>query len=272
MDLEIAYRTWVDSVPSPRKLQVEVPGWGGTRDMGMPQPWHCKPFLDGNSLGIELFWGLPATVVITGDGVDAQIEGDLEPITGTKDTISQFARGHYGINSNYHLRVPPGWGLLVLPHPRWSLDPYQSELPAIVPGLLESAWWPHLFFVVSRIPPAGVRHVFRYGEPFCQVLPVPLDVGVKLRRMDEAERAEAMANEAFCKDDYHTVSTHSWWSENQHHFGNIYKVLSRRFRRGDRIDWTAARADATLKHQVEDECAAAPTRPGPGPVCPMRGT
>ncbi len=242
--LEIAWRGWREGVPSPRRVQLELPGWAGEPGTDHAQPWHCKPFVDGNTMGFELLWGLASTVRITGDGTTAVVAGDYQRETGNPATISQFAPGHYGINSQYALKMPAGWGGLVLPHPAFSADPYGSDMPAIVPGLLEFAWWPHLFFVVARVPPAGVTHAFRYGEPFAQVIPVPLDSGdYTLRPMDDDERRAGKEADAFIRGRYRAISTRNWTTGDGFNFGNIYKVLSRRFRRGDAVDWDAVREE-----------------------------
>ena len=44
--------------------------------------------------------------------------------------------------------------------------------PALIPGVLQMDWWPHIFFVVSQIPKPGEKQVWAAGQPFAQVVPI----------------------------------------------------------------------------------------------------
>jgi hypothetical protein len=242
--LEIIVRRARDTVPLPRKISLEVPGFAGeNRRYEVPQAWQCKPWVDANSIGIELYWGIKTDVVIESkDGTTAIIGGDYARETGSKNTISQFAPGHYGINTSCQLVMPQGWGGLILPHPRWFMDPFHTTLPYITPGLIEFDWWPRLFFVVAQVPPPGVHHVYRYGEPFCQVVPVPVATTLKVRECTAEERARYQEQDRFIGQHYNALSTHVWKAASGKQFGNIYKVLAAEFRKQGRIDWEALRA------------------------------
>jgi hypothetical protein len=242
--LEIIVRRGRETVPLPRRINPEVPGFAGdNRKYEIPQAWQCKPWVDANSIGIELYWGFRTDVIIESrDGTNAIIVGDYDRETGNKNTIAQFAPGHYGINTSYQLIMPPGWGGLVLPHPRWFMDPYHTTFPCITPGLIEFDWWPRLFFVVAKVPPAGAHHVLRYGEPFCQVVPVQMATALKIRECTAEEKAHYQAQDQFIGKNYSALSTHVWKTASGKQFGNIYKVLAAEFRKQGRIDWDALRA------------------------------
>lgn len=266
--IELRYRTWTPAVPPPRRVRLDIPGWAGAKDHDAAHPWHCKPWIDAATLGFELVWGVRTTAVVTGDGETARVEGDYDQETHNRTTISQFARGHYGIQSHHQITVPPGWGLLVQPHPRWHLDPYRSELPAIVPGLIEAAWWPELFFVVAAVPPAGIRHVFRYGEPFATVLPIPLDVTRATLSPQSPEEVETWkARDQLIRDGYERLATRHWETTDGKQFSNIYKLASGFMDRGRRDGWPAIQ-----EHAIELEARQAVLRPDhPDARCPFQG-
>ncbi|HEX5725449.1 MAG TPA: hypothetical protein VFX98_08280, partial [Longimicrobiaceae bacterium] len=57
--LALRYRT-VYGAPPPRRIRLEIPGWAGPSDAygdGAPaQPWHCQPFVEGATYGLELVY------------------------------------------------------------------------------------------------------------------------------------------------------------------------------------------------------------------------
>ena len=152
----------------------------------------------------------------------------------------------------------------MLPHPAWSMDPYNSDLPAIIPGLIELDWWPELFFVVSRVPPEGILHRYVYGRAFCQVIPVPADMPYVLEKMPAEERAAAVALEAALKQHYHRIGTRSWVDRKGHPFGNMYKILSARFRRSGTVDWEGVLREVRELEAGELALAEHGAKPGAG--------
>jgi hypothetical protein len=96
--------------------------------------------------------------------------------------------------------------------------------------------------VVAKVPLPGVHHVFRYGEPYCQVIPVPLGTGIKVRDCTNAEKARYQQQDSFIGKHYSALSSHVWTATNGKQFGNIYKILAAEFRKQGAIDWEALRA------------------------------
>ncbi len=243
---ELLWRSPTDSAPPPKRIRLAVPGWGGDRDPTRPQPWNCKPFVDANTLGTELVWWRPDPLTVTGDGTKITIDGNNQLGPPNKYVVDQFADGYYGVAAGFALKLDPGWGGLVLPHPAFTCDPYNSTLPAVIPGLIEFAWWPRSFFIVVRCPPAGVRHEFRYGVPFAQILPVPLDLGqYGVRKMTQEESDESVAAEWLVVNNYEALSSRIWIDTNQQRFSDHYKRLSQRFAEGSQVDWNAVREEVT---------------------------
>src|SRR3954466_6346381 len=58
--VEVRYRTARGALP-PQPVRMKIPGWGGSADLKMengsePQPWHCPPFVDAATYGLELIF------------------------------------------------------------------------------------------------------------------------------------------------------------------------------------------------------------------------
>lgn len=236
--MDLAWTGWSEAVLPPQRTKLG-PWAGDPQDKTTPLPWRCKPFVDAATYGFVLYWGLRCTVTITStDGQTLRIDGDYAAHSGTAQTIAQFAPGHYGIQTHYAFRFPPGWGGYILPSPDWFMS-RTSTKPAILPGLLELDWWPNFFFVVSRAPGPGEQHCLRYGDALCQILPVPLRPDYQLRPMTVEERQAQSQAAQVTKLGYHTLATQSWQATNGQRFSNLYKVLAEQQQRAGAIDWAA---------------------------------
>ena len=57
--LKIKYATYSKAVP-PQQTRVKVPGWAGIADKmedgSAGQPWHCMPFVEASTYGLELIY------------------------------------------------------------------------------------------------------------------------------------------------------------------------------------------------------------------------
>lgn len=236
-DIEIIYQAW-NSNAILRKTTINIPGIGGTNNSyDQAQPWQCKPFLDGNTIGLEILWHLPEIVIESEDGVNAKIKDTWSKITNNSRTVSQFADGHVGINTGIRIKMPFGWGCMVLPHPEWLNDPYNSNLPCMVPGVLELDWWPNYFFVVSKVPPLGKKYILEPNKPFCQLIPIKIRQKFNIREANETESKEFVENADFISKNYSKISTHNWQTKNGSSFGNVYKVIANEIKKSGEINW-----------------------------------
>ena len=65
--IDVRWRTNHKGIP-PRPIKLEIPGWSG-RDLrhddgATPQPWHCPPFVDGSTYGLELVYPFDAECAV----------------------------------------------------------------------------------------------------------------------------------------------------------------------------------------------------------------
>ena len=81
--IPVRWRTKHKGLP-PQPIKLRIPGWSGHGrdhgDVGIPQPWHSPPFVEGSTYGLELRYPLEAEcrVSICDRGLDFQGDFDEE--------------------------------------------------------------------------------------------------------------------------------------------------------------------------------------------------
>ncbi len=235
-ELELRYRSGYGA-PPPRRIRLEMPGWAGhstAHGDGAPaQPWHCRPFVEGATYGMELVYPYRSECRVHNEDGAIRFEGGLDAEleqAGAPHPFGVFAAGHYGMATALDLLPPPGYALRLGPHPRYFTE-LSGDVPLALPGHLQR-FWPRQFFAVFRAPPQGSVHVFRPGEPYAQLLLVPAAETYRVEPM-EAEAAQDRARQerqvtlfAFL------LSKRIWKSDAGYWFDDKYKQLLRLFRRG----------------------------------------
>lgn len=254
--LELRYRA-APGVPPPRRIRLEIPGWGGEperpADGARAQPWHCRPYVEGATYGLELVYPYRSECRVLGVDGGVRFEGPLAAeieAAGAKLPFGAFARGHYGMDTALDLLPPPGYALRLGPHPRCFTGDAEG-VPLALPGHLQR-FWAQKFFAVFRAPPPGAVHVFRPGEPYAQLLLVRAGETYDVREMepeearDRAAQARATAGYGFL------LARRLWRSGGGILFSDKYKQLLRVFRRGG--------LDAVRAHLRSVEERATPRR------------
>ncbi|HET7228450.1 MAG TPA: hypothetical protein VFJ16_00475 [Longimicrobium sp.] len=240
--IELSYRVMNAELP-PRRVKLGIPGWAGedvpARDGARAQPWHCRPFVDAASYGVELVYGFETECRVTrGEDGAIHFEGDftaeIERVNRPGQIMSNpfgvFAPHHYGMSAAVDLLPPPGHVLRIEPHPRFFTDE-TGTVAAAVPGHLER-FWPRMFFVVFKAPAPGQTHIFRTGEPFAQVLVVPAQATYSLAEMAPEQVEDRKTQDRQITGLAYLLSKHLWKAENGLYFNDKYKQLLRIFRAG----------------------------------------
>ena len=94
--LEIKYRTYYKGIP-PKKIKLKIPGWSGdSKDYGdgaKPQPWHCVPFVEGSTYGLELIYPFETECVVTREDGKIKFQ-EIFPtsLLGAKTATHRFRR------------------------------------------------------------------------------------------------------------------------------------------------------------------------------------
>ncbi|HVH12995.1 MAG TPA: hypothetical protein VM759_08085 [Longimicrobium sp.] len=234
--LELRYRTTFGA-PPPRRIRLEIPGWAGASvpiaDGAAAQPWHCRPFAEGATHGLELIYPYGCECRVHNQDGRIRFEGELAAemkAAGLKHPFGAFAAGHYGMDTGLDLLPPPGYALRLGPHPRYFTES-SDDVPLALPGHLQR-FWPQQFFAVFRAPPPGSVHVFRPGEAYAQLLLVPVGQTYAVMPMEADLAEDREAQERQTRSLSYFLAKRLWKSDAGIWFGDKYKQLLRIFRRG----------------------------------------
>jgi hypothetical protein len=216
--------------PTPIKLQI--PGWAGGEKVcengSKPQPWHCLPFVEGSTYGIELKYPFDTECVVKNINGETIFEGDFteesKKYNHSMPPFETFAKGYFGFTSSFDLQPPPDHIIRIEPHPKYYTDfSYTTPLPVV--GHIQGEWWTKIFFIVFKQPPLNGKYIFRKGEPYAQILILPKKINYDIEEMSEVEKNERILlesnilkyNKHFCK---------KWQDDKGNFFDNKYKFLS----------------------------------------------
>ena len=237
--LQVKYRLEGKALP-PRPVKLAVSGWGGSpalkKENGSePQPWHCGPFVEGCTHGVELLYQYETECHIINDNGKIRIlwDRDKEPggLTGPSDfTLSlPLPPQNYLFATSIDLQPPPGYVVRVEPHPRFLTD-RTGTVPVAFYGHVQGEWWPKKLFMVFKVPEPGQRHIFRKGEPYCQVIFIVKD-NFELQSMAPAEASRRRQLEEDVSTSKSLIGKNVWNSGSGVEFNDHYKVLAKAYER-----------------------------------------
>ena len=234
---EVKYRLH-GSRPAPRPTKMSVPGWAGDReprtDGSHEQPWHCAPFAESATYGLEMLYPFDEELRVT--SVDGFVTLEAEWGEPHDDDLMwppfrTFGEDYYSYQISLDLEVPPGWAVRTEPHPRYFTDA-SNTTPLAVPALIRSEWWPMMFFCIFKAPPPGVVHVFRKGEPFISLTVLPSEPELTLTAMSEDEAAQReMRSRRLAKSRDDLAVGTKWQSSTNTIFDATYRNMARAARR-----------------------------------------
>ena len=234
---EVKYRLHGSrSVPRPTKMSV--PGWAGAReprtDGSHEQPWHCAPFAESATYGLEMLYPFDEELRVTNVDGFVTLEADWgEPPDGDLmwPPFRTFGEDYYSYQISLDLEVPPGWAVRTEPHPRYFTDA-SNTTPLAVPALIRSEWWPMMFFCIFKAPPPGVVHIFRKDEPFISLIVLPSEPAVILTPMNDDEAAQReMRSRRLAKSRDDLAMGTKWLSSTNTIFDATYRNMARAARR-----------------------------------------
>lgn len=218
---------------APRRTKMEVPGWSGQpeprRDGSHEYAWHCMPFTESATYGMEVFFPHPGEVRVTGCGGAPAFSGDIarDPATGTNTPpFRDFGGRFYSYQLLLDLKPEPGFAVRTEPHPRFYTDE-TGTVPLAVPALIRN-FWPMIFFCIFKTPADGQTHVFRQGEPMLQFIMVPAEPDYELVPMAEEEAAERELQSRRIHESRATLGKDTHWiSSTDTAFDGTYRHLLR---------------------------------------------
>jgi SAM-dependent methyltransferase len=102
-----------------------------------------------------------------------------------------------------------------------------GTVPLVVGGMIESDFWPRVFFIVFKSPLEGQTYIFRKGEPYAQILILPKNVNYNIMPMSNEEAKSRQEQEQILSDFAPDIATKTWKTKKNESFDNKYKVLSK---------------------------------------------
>jgi tetratricopeptide (TPR) repeat protein len=240
-NIDIKYGITKSALP-PQVIRLGNVSWAGTAekmvDGSDPQPWHCLPFVEGSTYGLELIYPHETECQVLHDGVTIRFDIDFAREPGVLSPGVEFkafspvgSAKYYLFNTGLDLQPPPGYVLRTEPHPRFFTDD-TGTVPMALIGHLQNEWYPRTTFVVFRAPRPGQRHIFRKGEPFVQILVVPQRLKYGITRMTAEEAAYRRELDKTINALRSDIADNIWSHPDGCHFNNHYKVLARAFALG----------------------------------------
>lgn len=234
---EVRYRL-LGNRPAPRPIKMAVPGWGGARepraDGSHEQPWHCAPFAESATYGLELLYPFDEELRVTSEDGLVRLSADWQESPDPDlmwPPFRTFGEDYYSYQIALDLAVPSGWAVRTEPHPRYFTDA-SNTTPLAVPALIRSEWWPMMFFCIFKAPPAGVVHIFRKNEPFISLVVLPSEPDLRLKPMTEDEAAQReMRSRRLAKSRDELALGTKWLSSTNTIFDATYRNMARAARR-----------------------------------------
>jgi Flp pilus assembly protein TadD len=239
--LDIKYFAY-DKAPPPRPIRMSVPGWSGPAqkmvDGSEPQPWHCLPFSEGSTYGLELLYPFDNECRVVNDNGFVRFEWDFASEPGAQLTGAEFvsffpkeSSKYYVFHTGLNVQAPPGHTLRTEPHPCFFTDD-TGTVPCSLIGNVQTEWWPKRLFVAFRAPPPGRRHIFRRGEPYAQIIFVPQEMDYQLIPMTPEEEARRRRLETDVSLAGPQIARNIWHNPTGFEFNDHYKLMARAFSRG----------------------------------------
>jgi hypothetical protein len=230
--LNIKYRSYYKGTP-PRKIKLNIPGWSGSSreygDGAKPQPWHCVPFVEGSTYGLELIYPFESECVVVREDNKIKFLCDFSnesPWSENGDPpFASFAPDHYGFTSSLNLEPPEGYVTRIEPHPRFFTD-ISGTVPIAVTGHIKR-WWPKIFFVAFKSPREGEKHCFRFGEPYASLIFVPEKADYKIDKMSDDEIRLKLKRESRITESKKSICKHNWHDHVGNNFDDKYKQLNK---------------------------------------------
>ena len=219
---------------------MKIPGWSGEpvkrKNGSEPQPWHCPPFVDAATYGLEFVYPYENECHVINDKGNLRIEWNYAKEPGIQLTGVEFnfffphPPRFYFFATGIDLQAPPGNVIRVQPHPRFFTDATET-VPAAVCGHVQTEWWPKKIFIVFKVPAPGQRHIFRKDEPYVQLFAVPHRMPYDAVRMEPEEEAQRRRLEDDITQSASHIARNVWHNPFGQEFKDHYKVMGRAFAR-----------------------------------------
>lgn len=220
-----------------RKIKIEFPGWAGNSkdhsNGAVPQPWHCVPFLEGSTYGLELIYPFETETTIRNVDNKIHIDDDCVkrwqeeqlPFETAKPAFMQFSPGHFGMSSCMEIIPPEDHVIRFEPHPAFFTD-NTGTFPCLVTGHLQGDWWPRVFFVVFKSPLPNQEIIFKKNMPYGKIIFVPKKVEYEMEQMSNLTVLKRMRRDELINGVLKKITSNRWIDYLGNSFDNKYRILA----------------------------------------------
>jgi hypothetical protein len=224
----LKFHKWAVYFPDPIPLKPPINDEDRRKmaaDPPIPTPLHCKPWVDGQTLGWTLSYGYlsPMTLVDLGDNqFEIRDDEQLMKERSGEAVIGRFADTHFGFASGYILQTPPGFVTYIAP---------TKNAPAnlrAIEGVVETDWYPRSIFFVFETPARDEVIKLDYGDELVRVIIVPRHQKMQAEPLTETELAAVYTEQDRYKAEKATSPT-IWTAANGLTFDHVYKQWSKDF-------------------------------------------
>ena len=77
--MRVTFSTYQKALP-PQPIRIKIPGWAGSAQQMVngaeAQPWHCLPFVEGSTYGLELIYQFETECSVVNDKGRLKFEWD----------------------------------------------------------------------------------------------------------------------------------------------------------------------------------------------------
>lgn len=236
--IKLKCRSWYKGV-FPSTIKLEIPGWAGKQNKhkngDQPQPWHCIPFVEASTYGLELVYSFDTECKVKNINGNIVFEGDFSEENKSCPEVKlppflSFSSGHFGMGSCLDIEVPDGYSLRTEPHPKFYTDS-TGTVPCCIPGHIQTSWWPKIFFVVFKNPNLNQEIIFRKNEPYGQILIVPDKIQYEIEKMTSDEENTRNQLSYIIEKNISKIASNCWRDNKGNNFSDKYKQISKIYKK-----------------------------------------
>ena len=202
-----------------------------------PVPFHCKPWVDGQTIGYTIFYGFLTPIEIVGlPGGRVHVE-NAEALFAEARVTNQtesFAPGFFSFSTGYTFKTEPGMVCLMMPPTK---PPAGFEM---LTAVVETDWFPKEVFVAVKVPPEGERIQLEFGMELARIVVVPRMDSAEITPMSPEEVATIRERETAYREDEATTDS-KWAAATGDTFTHVYKQWARKNKMGRRGDGETGR-------------------------------
>jgi hypothetical protein len=226
---ELTYSRWATYLPDlvrARPYITDEHKRAGEQQPPAPSPFHCKPWVEGHSIGLAVPYGYRTLLTVWLE-VTRRVRfiglSELELETGLVNIVSARGHGRLGLMCGYRIGVSADHSILVLPPSR----PISGL--RLIPSLYSPAADPGRPILELELTQAELPVRLTSQTELARLVLVPQKANLEARPLDPAELAELQAAESRYLDEEQRTPSR-WTAASGDEFTHLYRIWSARHR------------------------------------------